>query len=530
MAEIPSSQSPVPVLLMRAYYWVGIIIVIGYFTNGFLTGQFSLHPFWRASMVDVMKLIIYILMYSFVFDYLSKGGEKGVPEFRLMVGTFYGALIIGTLFVDGDQAELIMIGVVLLVFVMRQGKQLFEERYKDRLNKFWADEIPKELEERVKHLEKTKNGLEQMKEDIKEAGKLTIDLAEIRAAAPATASTATNTYEVKNVSEEMLKMITKKDPTGKAFDIASLGAEALDGLIDKIEDFLKRYGTGKKKDLTVRLSKEAGRGSETIITEIYEEALIASQRLYLVASQLRGRGISPKIKAAKVRTSITTGVDAEGKPTSSARLGQVYKLFTGETGVMEKLSYALTIINGTVQTINAISEDAGISENNIGKDLEYRNWEVDDAHADHIQAACGVKAWNLRGLGAAGPNNPLANDSYTQAAEKLNNIIIEGATSFKERLDNNIDVLDFNHERDGSDPAPGNYPVPWQLLLWGNTSGCAAAPQGRPDHAELCNNTAPDGHGGTQGLLTNGRIYAIGGVKTQATQSWSDEVLTVRRG
>ena len=260
MADIPASQSPVPVLLMRAYYWVGIVIVVGYFINGFLTGQFSLHPFWRASMMDVMKLIIYILMYSFVFDYLSKGGEKGVPEFRLMVGTFYGALIIGTLFVDGDQAELIMIGVVLLVFVMRQGRKLVEERYGNKLNKFWADDIPKELEERIEHLKKTKKGLEQMKEDIKEAGKMTIDLAEIKAAAPAPGTTLTNTFEVKNVSEEMLKMITKKDPTGKDFDIANLGAEALDGLIKKIDDFLKRYGTGKKRDLTSRLSKESGRG------------------------------------------------------------------------------------------------------------------------------------------------------------------------------------------------------------------------------------------------------------------------------
>ncbi|HIK01961.1 TPA: hypothetical protein H1008_02500, partial [archaeon] len=398
MADIPSSQSPVPVLLMRAYYWVGIVIVVGYFTNGFLTGQFSLHPFWRASMMDVMKLIIYILMYSFVFDYLSKGGEKGVPEFRLMVGTFYGALIIGTLFVDGDQAELIMIGVVLLVFVMRQGRKLVEERYGNRLNKFWADDIPKELEERIEHLEKTKKGLEQMKKDIKSAGAMKIELGELRAASAPGGSSGTNgyTFEVKNVSEEMLKMITKKDPSGKDFDIANLGAEALDGLIEKIDEFIKKYGSGKKRDLTARLNKEAGRGNETIITEIYEEALIASQRLYLVASQLRGRGFSPKIKAAKVRTSITTGVDADGNPTSTERLGQVYKLFTGETGVMEKLSYALTIVNGAVQTVSAISEDAGISGNSIGKDLEYRNWEVDDAHAAHIQAACGVKAWNLR--------------------------------------------------------------------------------------------------------------------------------------
>jgi len=529
MADIPASQSPVPVLLMRAYYWVGIVIVVGYFINGFLTGQFSLHPFWRATMTDVMKLIIYILMYSFVFDYLSKGGEKGVPEFRLMVGTFYGALIIGTLFVDGDQAELIMIGVVLLVFVMRQGRKLVEERYGKNLKRFWADDIPKELEERIEHLKKTKEGLEQIKEDIKEAGKMTIDLAEIRAATPAPGTTAMNTFEVKNVSEEMLKMITRKDPTGKDFDIANLGAEALDGLIKKIDDFLKRYGTGKKRDLTARLSKESGRGNATIITEIYEEALIASQRLYLVASQLRGRGFSPKIKTAKVRTSIITDPAAD-PPKRAERLGQVYKLFTRETEVMEKLSYALTIVNGTVQTVNAISEDAGISENNIGKDLEYRDWEVDDAHAAHIQAACGIKAWNLRGLGAAGPNNPLENDSYTQAAEKLNNIIMDSATSFRERLEDNISVLDFNHIRDGSDPTPGHYPVPWQLLLWGNTSGCAAAPHGRPDHDQLCNSTGAGGHGGTLGAGENGRIFAIAGVNTQANQSWSDEVLTVRRG
>ena len=162
--------------------------------------------------------------------------------------------------------------------------------------------------------------------------------------------------------------------------------------------------------------------------------------------------------------------------------------------------------------------------------MEYRNWEVDDAHAAHIGDACGVKAWNIRRLGAAGATNPLETDNYTQAAEKLNNIIMDSDTSFKERLDDNISVLDFNHIRDGSDPTPRHYPVPWQLLLWGNTSGCAAAPHGRSDHDQLCNSTGPGGHGGTQGLLTNGRIISIGGVNTQANQSWSSEVLTVRRG
>ncbi|HIJ99348.1 TPA: hypothetical protein H1011_00805 [archaeon] len=510
---------------MRAYYWVGIVIVVGYFINGFLTGQFSLHPFWRATMTDVMKLIIYILMYSFVFDYLSKGGEKGVPEFRLMVGTFYGALIIGTLFVDGDQAELIMIGVVLLVFVMRQGRKLMEERYGDKLKRFWADDIPKELEERIEHLKKVKKELEQRKEEIKEAGKMTIDLAEIRAAASTTGTTATNTFEVKNVSEEMLKMITKKDPTGKDFDIASLGAEALDGLIDKIEDFLKRYGTGKRRDLTARLSKESGGGDETIITEIYEEALIASQRLYLVASQLRGRGISPKIKTAKVRTSIITGEDDDRKAISVARHGQVYKLFTGESDVMKKLSDSLTLVNGAVQTVSAISENARISENGIGKDLEYNNWDiVDDAH---IEYACGVKGWNLSGLGGAGPNNPLENDSYTQAAEKLNNIIMDGDTSFKERLDDrDLEVLDFNEACDGSSSDATHRRIPRQLLRW--ESSCALDDA---HHRNFCNSEGADGHlGGTQGENENGRIYAIGETTTTGGQDWSDEVLTVRRG
>jgi hypothetical protein len=231
---------------------------------------------------------------------------------------------------------------------------------------------------------------------------------------------------------------------------------------------------------------------------------------------LRGRGISPKIKTAKIRTSIITGVDVDGKNVEARRHGQVYKLFTGETDVMKKLSDALTLVNGAVQTVSAISEDARISENGIGKDLEYRNWNIKDD--GHIANVCEVKAWNIRGLGAAGPNNPLENDSYTQAAEKLNNIIMDGDTSFKERLDDkDLEVLDFSD-------------APRQLLIW--ESSCAL---NDAHHNNFCNSEEPDGHGsaaprGTQGENANGRIYAIGGTTTTNGQDWSDEVLAVRTG